>query len=85
MILGGLVESATGFLPEVTDREIEREIERGIERGRARPDAADGYVFDVVPAMMTYGKEICVSERGEWGIEEVPDRSMVLLLRAGTA
>ena len=81
MILGGLVESATGFLPEVTDREIER----GIERGRARPDAADGYVFDVVPAMMTYGKEICVSERGEWGIEEVPDRSMVLLLRAGTA
>lgn len=58
-------------------------IERGIGRGEVRPDAANGYVFDAVPAMMTYRSKVCGSEWTDGDLEEVVDQLMVPLLRSG--
>ncbi len=49
VILGSVVEPTVKLLREV--------IARGIERGEVRADAANGYVFDAIPAMMMYRSE----------------------------
>jgi Tetracyclin repressor-like, C-terminal domain len=74
----GVVEPTTKLLREV--------INRGIEREEVRPDAANSYVFDAVPAMMRYRSKMCASEMcaSEWSgrdIEEMIDQLMVPLLR----
>ncbi|MER6125605.1 TetR/AcrR family transcriptional regulator [Streptomyces sp. NPDC001795] len=73
VIYGGVVEPTIKLLREV--------IDRGIERGEVRPDAANGYVFDAVPAMMMYRSKMCGSEWGDRDIEELIDQLMVPLLR----
>ncbi|MGV4886205.1 TetR/AcrR family transcriptional regulator [Streptomyces viridosporus] len=75
VIFEGVVEP-TLMMP----REV---IELGIERGEARPDAANGYVFDAIPAMMTYRSKVCGSEWTDADLEEMIDRLMVPLLRSG--
>jgi len=56
-------------------------IERGIERGEVRADAANGYVFDAIPAMMMYRSKMCGSEWSDADLEEMIDQLMVPLLR----
>ncbi|MGW9024582.1 TetR/AcrR family transcriptional regulator [Streptomyces sp. NPDC055722] len=75
VIYEGVVEPAIKLLREV--------INRGIERGEVRPDAANGYVFDVIPAMMMYRSKVCGSEWDERDIEEMIDQLMMPLLRPG--
>ncbi|MEU1594046.1 TetR/AcrR family transcriptional regulator [Streptomyces sp. NPDC005708] len=75
VIYEGVVEPAIKLLREV--------INRGIERGEVRPDSANGYVFDVIPAMMMYRSKVCGSEWGEQDIEEMIDQLMMPLLRPG--
>ncbi|MGI5136316.1 MULTISPECIES: TetR/AcrR family transcriptional regulator [unclassified Streptomyces] len=75
VIYEGVVEPAIKLLREL--------INRGIERGEVRPDAANGYVFDVIPAMMMYRSKVCGSEWGEQDIEEMIDQLMMPLLRPG--
>ncbi|MGW2933767.1 TetR/AcrR family transcriptional regulator [Streptomyces sp. NPDC001156] len=75
VIYEGVVEPAIKLLREV--------INRGIERGEVRPDAANGYVFDVIPAMMMYRSKVCGSEWDEQDIEEMIDQLMMPLLRPG--
>ena len=75
VIFEGVVEPTLMMLREV--------IERGIERGEARPDAANGYVFDAIPAMVTYRSKMCGSEQTDADLEEMIDRLMVPLLRSG--
>lgn len=70
-----------GVEPTLTmPREV---IERGTERGEVRPDAANGYVFDAIPAMMMYRSKMCGSEWADADLEEMIDRLMVPLLRSG--
>ncbi|MFF3820297.1 TetR/AcrR family transcriptional regulator [Streptomyces bluensis] len=77
VIVEGVVEPTVKLLRDV--------INRGIERGEVRPDAANGYVFDAIPAMMMYRSKMCASEWSERDIEEMVDQLMVPLLRsAGT-
>jgi AcrR family transcriptional regulator len=73
VIFEGVVEPAVRLLREV--------INRGIGRGEVRPDAANGYVFDAIPAMMMYRSKVCGSEWGEREIVEMIDQLMVPLLR----
>ncbi|GAA2533866.1 MULTISPECIES: TetR/AcrR family transcriptional regulator [Streptomyces] len=73
VIVEGVVEPTIQMLREV--------IERGIERGEVRPDAANAYVFDVIPAMMMYRSKMCGSEWTDADLEEMIDRLMVPLLR----
>lgn len=73
VILEGVVEPTITMLREV--------IERGIERKEVRPDAANEYVFDAVPAMMMYRSKMCGSEWTDADLEEMIDRLMVPLLR----
>ncbi|WP_079102740.1 TetR/AcrR family transcriptional regulator [Streptomyces sp. TP-A0356] len=73
VIYGGVVEPTVRLLREV--------IDRGIKRGEVRPDAANGYVFDAIPAMMMYRSKMCGSEWSEQDIEEMIDQLMVPLLR----
>ncbi|MDW8806069.1 TetR/AcrR family transcriptional regulator [Streptomyces scabiei] len=73
VIIGGVVEPTVRLLREV--------VERGIRRGEVRPDAANGYVFDAIPAMMMYRSKVCGSEWSERDIEELIDQLMVPLLR----
>ncbi|KES07723.1 TetR family transcriptional regulator [Streptomyces toyocaensis] len=73
VIIDGVVGPTIKMLREV--------IERGIERGEVRPDAANGYVFDTVPAMMMYRSKVCGSEWTDVELEEMIDRLMVPLLR----
>jgi len=73
VIYEGVVEPSVRLLREV--------ITRGIERGEVRPDAANGYVFDAMPAMMMYRSKICGTEWSEQDIEEMIDHLMVPLLR----
>ncbi|MED7823394.1 TetR/AcrR family transcriptional regulator [Streptomyces chiangmaiensis] len=73
VIYDGVVEPTLKLLREV--------ITRGIERGEVRPDAANGYVFDAIPAMMMYRAKMCGSEWGEQAIEEMIDQLMLPLLR----
>ncbi|WP_328505990.1 TetR/AcrR family transcriptional regulator [Streptomyces sp. NBC_00391] len=72
VIIGGVVEPTVKLLREI--------VERGIRRGEVRPDAANGYVFDAIPAMMMYRSKMCGSEWGERDIEEMVDQLMVPLL-----
>ncbi|GAB2442271.1 TetR/AcrR family transcriptional regulator [Streptomyces incanus] len=73
VIFEGVVEPTIAMLREV--------IERGIERGEVRTDAANGYVFDAVPAMMMYRSKMCGSEWADVDVEEMIDLLMVPLLR----
>ncbi|GEC08329.1 TetR family transcriptional regulator [Streptomyces spinoverrucosus] len=73
VIVQGVVEPTVKVLREV--------IDRGIERGEVRPDAANGYVCDAMPAMMMYRSKICGSEWSDQDIEEMVDQLMVPLLR----
>ncbi|MEV8597027.1 TetR/AcrR family transcriptional regulator [Streptomyces sp. NPDC052012] len=66
---------------EPTIRMLRGVIERGIERGEVRPDAANGYVFDAIPAMMMYRSKMCASEWPDADLEEMIDQLMVPLLR----
>ncbi|MGW1951574.1 TetR/AcrR family transcriptional regulator [Streptomyces sp. NPDC001920] len=73
VIFEGVVEPTIKLLQEV--------ITRGIERGEVRTDAANGYVFDAVPAMMMYRSKMCASEWSDQELEEMIDQLMVPLLR----
>ncbi|MET9448358.1 TetR/AcrR family transcriptional regulator [Streptomyces cinerochromogenes] len=73
VIFGSVVEPTVKLLREV--------IERGIERGEVRSDAANGYVFDAVPAMMMYRAKMCASEWSDQDLVEMIDRLMLPLLR----
>ncbi|MBL1085143.1 TetR/AcrR family transcriptional regulator [Streptomyces actinomycinicus] len=73
VIVGNVVEPTIELLREV--------ITRGIERGEVRADAANGYVFDAVPAMMMYRSKMCASEWNERDLEEMVDQLMLPLLR----
>jgi AcrR family transcriptional regulator len=74
VIVKGVVEPTVKLLGEV--------IARGIERGEVRPDAANSYVFDVIPAMMMYRSKMCASEWNDRDLEEMIDQLMVPLLRS---
>lgn len=73
VIIGGVVEPTVNLLREI--------VERGIRRGEVRPDAANAYVFDAIPAMMMYRSKMCGSEWSERDMEEMIDQLMVPLLR----
>ncbi|MFD4523447.1 TetR/AcrR family transcriptional regulator [Streptomyces sp. NPDC058470] len=73
VILGGVIEPTLHILREV--------IHRGIERGEVRPEAANPYVFDAIPAMMMYRSKVCASEWSDRDLEEMVDQLMVPLLR----
>ena len=74
VIFDGIVEPTVKLLREV--------IARGIERNEVRPDAANSYVFDAIPAMMMYRSKMCGSEWGDRDLEEMIDQLMVPLLRS---
>ncbi|GGS51461.1 TetR family transcriptional regulator [Streptomyces daghestanicus] len=73
VIMDGVVEPTLTLLREV--------IERGIERNEVRSDAANGCVFDAVPAMMMYRSKVCGCEWSDPEIETMIDQLMVPLLR----
>ncbi|WP_306189815.1 MULTISPECIES: TetR/AcrR family transcriptional regulator [unclassified Streptomyces] len=73
VIFDGVVEPTIQLLREV--------ITRGIGRGEVRPDAANGYVFDAIPAMMMYRSKMCTSEWTDQDLEDMIDQLMVPLLR----
>ncbi|MFF3904905.1 TetR/AcrR family transcriptional regulator [Streptomyces sp. NPDC001848] len=77
VIYGGVIEPSIRLLRQV--------ITRGIKRGEVRPDAANGLVFDVMPAMMMYRAKISGCEWNERDIEEMVDQLMVPLLRPAGA
>ncbi|MGW2616808.1 TetR/AcrR family transcriptional regulator [Streptomyces sp. NPDC001500] len=66
---------------EPTVRLLHDVISRGIERGEVRADAANGYVFDAMPAMMMYRSKISACEWEDRELEEMVDRLMLPLLR----
>jgi AcrR family transcriptional regulator len=55
-------------------------VTRGIERGEVRPDAANGYVLDAIPAMMMYRNKISGSEWNDQEVEAMIDGFMLPLL-----
>ncbi|CAM5233435.1 TetR/AcrR family transcriptional regulator OS=Streptomyces alboniger OX=132473 GN=CP975_26815 PE=4 SV=1 [Streptomyces alboniger] len=73
VIIKGVVEPTVKLLREV--------IARGIGRGEVRSDAANGYVFDVIPAMMMYRSKLCASEWSDHDLEEMIDQLVLPLLR----
>ncbi|WP_416978152.1 TetR/AcrR family transcriptional regulator [Streptomyces sp. T028] len=73
LIVQGVVEPAVRMVHEV--------IRRGIERGEVRSGAANGYVFDAIPAMMMYRSKMCGSEWSDRDLEEMIDQLMLPLLR----
>ncbi|MFD7940337.1 TetR/AcrR family transcriptional regulator [Streptomyces sp. NPDC059755] len=73
LIIDGVVEPTVKLLREVVDR--------GIERGEVRSDAANSYVFDVIPAMMMYRSKMCGCEWDDGELDEMIDRLMLPLLR----
>ncbi|KPI25247.1 MULTISPECIES: TetR/AcrR family transcriptional regulator [unclassified Streptomyces] len=73
LIIDGVVEPTVKLLREVVDR--------GIERGEVRSDAANSYVFDVIPAMMMYRSKMCGCEWDDRELDEMIDRLMLPLLR----
>ncbi|MFE6822952.1 TetR/AcrR family transcriptional regulator [Streptomyces sp. NPDC057690] len=73
LIIDGVVEPTVKLLREV--------VNRGIERGEVRHDAANGYVFDVIPAMMMYRSKMCGCEWDDHELDEMIDRLMLPLLR----
>ncbi|MFF4269951.1 TetR/AcrR family transcriptional regulator [Streptomyces sp. NPDC001536] len=74
VIFGGVVEPTIRLLREV--------ITRGIKRQEVRPDAANSYVFDAMPAMMMYRSKMCGSEWSDRDLEEMIDQLMLPLLRS---
>ncbi|MFK4146825.1 TetR/AcrR family transcriptional regulator [Streptomyces sp. NPDC004065] len=60
---------------------IQAVITRGIERGEVRPDAANGHVYDAVPAMLMYRTKMCTSEWSDQELQDMIDQLMVPLLR----
>ncbi|MFG3026991.1 TetR/AcrR family transcriptional regulator [Streptomyces sp. NPDC048253] len=77
LIIDGVVEPTVKLLREVVDR--------GIERGEVRFDAANSYVFDVIPAMMMYRSKMCGCEWDDRELDEMIDRLMLPLLRPDRA
>jgi AcrR family transcriptional regulator len=77
VIVEGVVEPTIQTLREV--------INRGIERGEVRSDAANGYVFDAIPAMMMYRSKMCGSEWRDQDVEGMIDQLMLPLLRSSGA
>ncbi|RPF36827.1 TetR/AcrR family transcriptional regulator [Streptomyces sp. TLI_185] len=75
VIFDGIVEPTIKLLREV--------ITRGIGRNEVRPDAANSYVFDAIPAMMMYRSKLRGSEWDDRDLEEMIDQLMVPLLRPG--
>ncbi|MFD9432109.1 TetR/AcrR family transcriptional regulator [Streptomyces sp. NPDC060002] len=73
LIIEGVVEPTVKLLHEV--------VTRGIERGEVRPDAANGYVFDAIPAMMMYRSKMCGCEWNDRELDEMIDGLMLPLLR----
>ncbi|OQR58850.1 TetR family transcriptional regulator [Streptomyces maremycinicus] len=73
LIVEGVVEPTVKLLREV--------VNRGIERAEVRPDAADGYVLDAIPAMMMYRSKMCGCEWNDRELDEMIDRLMLPLLR----
>ncbi|MCZ0986506.1 TetR/AcrR family transcriptional regulator [Streptomyces diastatochromogenes] len=73
VIFDGVVEPTLKLLREV--------ITRGIGRGEVRSDAANGYVFDAIPAMMMYRSKMCGSEWNDQDLEGMIDQLMLPLLR----
>lgn len=73
VIFEGVVEPTMKMSREVVDR--------GIERGEGRPEAANGYVFDAIPAMMMYRSRMCGCEWRDREVEEMIGQLMVPLLR----
>jgi AcrR family transcriptional regulator len=73
VIFNGVVEPTVRLLRDV--------ISRGIERGEVRPDAANSYVFDAIPAMMMYRSKVGGSEWSDRDLEEMIDQLMLPLLR----
>ncbi|GGW20589.1 TetR family transcriptional regulator [Streptomyces capoamus] len=73
VIAESVVEPTVKLLCEV--------ITRGIERGEVRTDAANGYVFDAIPAMMMYRSKMCGSEWSDQDLAEMIDQLMLPLLR----
>ncbi|MEU5538033.1 TetR/AcrR family transcriptional regulator [Streptomyces sp. NPDC020362] len=73
VIFEGVVEPMIALLREV--------VTRGTERGEVRSDAANGYVFDAIPAMMMYRSKMCTSEWDDRDLEEMVDQLMLPLLR----
>ncbi|GHI02169.1 TetR family transcriptional regulator [Streptomyces cellostaticus] len=73
VIFEGVVEPMIMLLREV--------VTRGIGRGEVRSDAANGYVFDAIPAMMMYRSKMCTSEWNDRDLEEMIDQLMLPLLR----
>ncbi|MFF0225082.1 TetR/AcrR family transcriptional regulator [Streptomyces sp. NPDC004629] len=73
VIIGGVVEPAIKLLHEI--------IIRGIARGEVRPDAANSYVCDAIPAMMMYRTKMCASEWSDRDVQEMIDQLMLPLLR----
>lgn len=73
VIFEGVVEPTIALLRGV--------VLRGIQRGEVRSDAANGYVFDAIPAMMMYRSKMCTSEWDDRDLEEMIDRLMLPLLR----
>ncbi|MBD0843930.1 MULTISPECIES: TetR/AcrR family transcriptional regulator [unclassified Streptomyces] len=75
VIFEGVVEPTLTLLREV--------ITRGIQRGEVRPDAANSYVIDAIPAMMMYRAKMCASEWNDQDLAEMIDQLMLPLLRPG--
>ncbi|MGI5458557.1 TetR/AcrR family transcriptional regulator [Streptomyces sp. CA-249302] len=73
VIFDGIVEPTVELLRQV--------VARGIERNEVRPDAANSYVLDAIPAMMMYRSKMRGSEWSDADIEEMIDQLMVPLLR----
>jgi AcrR family transcriptional regulator len=73
VIFDGIVEPMVKLLREI--------VTRGIERNEVRPDAANSYVLDAIPAMMMYRTKMRGCEWGDRDLEEVIDQLMVPLLR----
>jgi len=73
VIFDGIVEPTVKLLREV--------ITRGIERNEVRPDAANSYVLDAIPAIMMYRSKMRGSEWGDRDLEEMIDQLILPLVR----
>ncbi|MEU8468873.1 TetR/AcrR family transcriptional regulator [Streptomyces sp. NPDC029006] len=74
-------EVIVGSVVEPTVKLLRTVICRGIQRGEVRMDAANGYVFDAIPAMMMYRTKMCASEWSDQDLGEMVDQLMLPLLR----
>ena len=73
VIYDGVVEPSVKLLRAI--------VTRGIGRGEVRPDAANDYVFDAIPAMMMYRSKMRGSEWSDGDVEEMIDQFVLPLLR----